>query len=72
MTMNASPYGLFLTAPRELELRPLVLPPLKAGEGLVRVAGCGLCHTDIGFYTARSARATRCRSSSVTRSPAWS
>lgn len=49
--MNASPYGLFLTAPRTLELRPLALPALGRGDALVRVAGCGLCHTDIGFYS---------------------
>lgn len=49
--MNSSPYGLFLTAPRELELRALVLSPPGPGEALVRVAGCGLCHTDIGFYS---------------------
>lgn len=49
--MNSTPYGLFLTAPRALELRELVLPPLQPGEALVRVAGCGLCHTDVGFYS---------------------
>lgn len=47
----SSRYGLFLTAPRALELRDLSLPPLTRGEALVRVAGCGLCHTDIGFYS---------------------
>lgn len=49
--MSATPYGLFLTAPRALELRELALPPLQPGQARVRVAGCGLCHTDIGFYT---------------------
>lgn len=49
--MSATPFGLFLTAPRTLVLRELVLPPLERGEALVRVAGCGLCHTDIGFYS---------------------
>jgi 6-hydroxycyclohex-1-ene-1-carbonyl-CoA dehydrogenase len=49
--VNRSSYGLFLTAPRKLELRELALPPLAAGDALVRVAGCGLCHTDIGYYT---------------------
>jgi 6-hydroxycyclohex-1-ene-1-carbonyl-CoA dehydrogenase len=24
--------------------------PLEAGEVLVRVAGCGVCHTDLGYY----------------------
>ena len=49
--MSATPYGLFLIAPRALELRELALPPLQFGQARVRVAGCGLCHTDIGFYT---------------------
>jgi 6-hydroxycyclohex-1-ene-1-carbonyl-CoA dehydrogenase len=44
-------YGLFLVAPRALELRELTLPPLLDGEARVRVAGCGLCHTDVGFYS---------------------
>jgi 6-hydroxycyclohex-1-ene-1-carbonyl-CoA dehydrogenase len=49
--VSSSPYGLFLTGPRQLELRDLVLPPLQRGEARVRVAGCGLCHTDVGFYS---------------------
>ena len=49
--MTATPYGLFLTAPRALELRELALPLLQPGQARVRVSGCGLCHTDIGFYT---------------------
>jgi 6-hydroxycyclohex-1-ene-1-carbonyl-CoA dehydrogenase len=44
-------HGLVLTAPRELALHSFELPPLGAGDARVRVAGCGLCHTDIGFYT---------------------
>jgi 6-hydroxycyclohex-1-ene-1-carbonyl-CoA dehydrogenase len=47
----SSPYGLFLTAPQALEFRDLTLPALQRGEARVRVAGCGLCHTDIGFYS---------------------
>lgn len=43
--------GLVLTAPGQLTYRPFDLPPL-AGDGVrVRVAGCGVCHTDISFYT---------------------
>jgi 6-hydroxycyclohex-1-ene-1-carbonyl-CoA dehydrogenase len=49
--VSSTPYGLFLTAPRTLELRDLTLPALQLGEARVRVAGCGLCHTDIGFYS---------------------
>ena len=33
--------------PVRRSVRPL--RPLEAGEVLVRVAGCGICHTDIGF-----------------------
>jgi 6-hydroxycyclohex-1-ene-1-carbonyl-CoA dehydrogenase len=49
--VSSTPYGLFLTAPRTLVLREMGLPALERGQALVRVAGCGLCHTDIGFYT---------------------
>jgi 6-hydroxycyclohex-1-ene-1-carbonyl-CoA dehydrogenase len=34
-------------APLEAVIRPV--PPLAPDEVLVRVAGCGLCHTDVGF-----------------------
>jgi 6-hydroxycyclohex-1-ene-1-carbonyl-CoA dehydrogenase len=43
--------GLFCTAPGDLELRSFVVPEPRAGEALVRVAGCGVCHTDIAFAT---------------------
>ena len=41
--------GLFLEAPGVFAEREL--PPLQAGpdEVVVEVAGCGLCHTDVGF-----------------------
>jgi 6-hydroxycyclohex-1-ene-1-carbonyl-CoA dehydrogenase len=42
--------GLFLTAPGVLELREFDLPAPQPGEARVRVAGCGVCHTDITFY----------------------
>ncbi|BBF92969.1 6-hydroxycyclohex-1-ene-1-carbonyl-CoA dehydrogenase [Blastochloris tepida] len=29
---------------------PLVLAPPAAGQVVVEVAGCGVCHTDLGFY----------------------
>jgi 6-hydroxycyclohex-1-ene-1-carbonyl-CoA dehydrogenase len=41
--------GLFLTAPGALELRSFALRAPESGEVLVRVAGCGLCHTDVSF-----------------------
>lgn len=43
--------GLFLTAPSEIELREFDLPDPEPGQARVRVAGCGLCHTDITFYS---------------------
>src|SRR5271167_2175346 len=43
-------YGFQLTAPNT-PLRPCELPALDPGtdEVVVEVAGCGVCHTDIGF-----------------------
>ena len=33
-----------------LELREIPVPELKEGEVLVEVAGCGVCHTDLGYF----------------------
>ncbi len=39
-----------MTGPGQpLEERALPSPPVPAGEALVEVAGCGVCHTDISF-----------------------
>ncbi len=35
---------------RPLELASFPLPQLRPGEALVEVAGCGVCHTDLGFW----------------------
>jgi 6-hydroxycyclohex-1-ene-1-carbonyl-CoA dehydrogenase len=43
--------GLVLSAPRELSLQPLIPAALGPGDARVQVAGCGVCHTDISFYT---------------------
>jgi 6-hydroxycyclohex-1-ene-1-carbonyl-CoA dehydrogenase len=43
--------GLVCTEPGHLEVREIVLPEPAPGDALVRVAGCGVCHTDISFYT---------------------
>ena len=43
--------GLFLTAPGAVELRSFDLPDLESGQVRLRVAGCGLCHTDITFFS---------------------
>lgn len=50
MTSVHGAYGYQLTAPKSaLQLREL--PALEPGPGevLIEVAGCGVCHTDIGF-----------------------
>ena len=44
-------HGLFLVRPHATELRELSLVDPAPGQARVRVAGCGLCHTDIGFFT---------------------
>jgi len=38
-------------APGVLEERAFELPELEPGQVRVRVAGCGLCHTDISFFS---------------------
>jgi 6-hydroxycyclohex-1-ene-1-carbonyl-CoA dehydrogenase len=43
--------GLFLTAPRTFEFRPFSPELVRPGDVCVRVAGCGLCHTDVSFYS---------------------
>lgn len=35
---------------KEFDLVEQVMPVLKEGEALVKVAGCGVCHTDISFW----------------------
>ena len=45
-------YGYSLESPGEpLARKSFVIDALDAGEAVVRVAGCGLCHTDISFYS---------------------
>jgi len=45
-------YGYFLAAPNApLERRDFVIDHLKDDQVLIEVAGCGLCHTDLGFIT---------------------
>lgn len=41
--------GLFLTAAGILEIQEFDLRKPGPGEAVVRVAGCGLCHTDVSF-----------------------
>ena len=37
-------------APGRLKKTELPTPELKEGEALVKVAGCGVCHTDLSFF----------------------
>jgi 6-hydroxycyclohex-1-ene-1-carbonyl-CoA dehydrogenase len=36
--------------PGKLEKTQIDVPELQAGEVLVEVAGCGVCHTDLGYF----------------------
>ena len=36
--------------PGKLQRATIDVPELKAGEALVEVAGCGVCHTDLGYF----------------------
>lgn len=38
------------STPGKLELKEIPVPQLKEGEVLVEVAGCGVCHTDLGYF----------------------
>lgn len=35
---------------KEFKLEEMGIPDLKEGEVLVKIAGCGVCHTDISFW----------------------
>ncbi|MGD2186366.1 MAG: 6-hydroxycyclohex-1-ene-1-carbonyl-CoA dehydrogenase [Desulfobacterales bacterium] len=36
--------------PGKIEKKEIPVPELKSGEALVEVAGCGVCHTDLGYF----------------------
>jgi 6-hydroxycyclohex-1-ene-1-carbonyl-CoA dehydrogenase len=36
--------------PGKFEMAEIAVPELKPGEVLVEVAGCGVCHTDLGYF----------------------
>jgi 6-hydroxycyclohex-1-ene-1-carbonyl-CoA dehydrogenase len=38
------------TKPGRLEKTEIPVPDLKPGEVLVEIAGCGVCHTDLGYF----------------------
>ncbi len=39
-----------MTEPGKMEKVTIDVPALKPGEVLVEIAGCGVCHTDIGYF----------------------
>lgn len=44
-------YGLYLSEPRKpMQSNPLIIDSIADDEAVIEVAGCGLCHTDLGFY----------------------
>ncbi len=38
------------TVPGRLEKAEIPVPALSSGEVLVEIAGCGVCHTDLGYF----------------------
>ena len=36
--------------PGKIEKKEIPVPELKPGEVLVEIAGCGVCHTDLGYF----------------------
>ena len=49
--MSKSPHRWMMTAVgAPMVKEPLVLPTPDAGQVVVEVAGCGVCHTDLGYY----------------------
>ena len=39
-----------MTEPGKLARVSLDMPELKPGEALIEIAGCGICHTDLGYF----------------------
>jgi 6-hydroxycyclohex-1-ene-1-carbonyl-CoA dehydrogenase len=39
-----------ITAPGELQKTEIPVPELGQGEVLVKIAGCGVCHTDLSYF----------------------
>lgn len=39
-----------VTSPGQLQKTELPVPELAAGEALVEIAGCGVCHTDLSYF----------------------
>ena len=48
---NGKLYSWVMTKPDDdFELKEAPLPKLDEGEALVKIAGCGVCHTDLSFW----------------------
>ena len=39
-----------MVEPGKLERKSIDVPKLKPGEVMVEIAGCGVCHTDLGYF----------------------
>lgn len=39
-----------MTTPGTLTRTSIPMPEIKPGEALVEIAGCGVCHTDLGYF----------------------
>jgi 6-hydroxycyclohex-1-ene-1-carbonyl-CoA dehydrogenase len=39
-----------MTEPGKLLLTEIAMPELQAGEALVEIRGCGVCHTDLSYF----------------------
>jgi len=39
-----------MVEPGKLERKSIDAPKLKPGEVMVEIAGCGVCHTDLGYF----------------------
>ncbi|MAF07105.1 MAG: 6-hydroxycyclohex-1-ene-1-carbonyl-CoA dehydrogenase [Acidiferrobacteraceae bacterium] len=49
--MTTAAYSWVFSAPGEpLQRTPLTLSPPPPGQVTVEIAGCGVCHTDLGYY----------------------
>ena len=40
-----------MVAPGELRRVSLPMPTLASGEVLIEIRGCGVCHTDLSYFT---------------------
>src|SRR3954471_8883319 len=48
--MSIDAHRWLMTAPGKPMVRNSFLAKAQAGEVVVEIAGCGVCHTDLGYY----------------------